>query len=68
MGSEDRPLDCRSCQLFVDDPEEIELALPGLTILSSASGSTRGDAGICLARETFQEAEPACPEYRPRPR
>jgi hypothetical protein len=56
--------DCTSCQLFVDDPEELEHALPGLTILSSARGSTRGRAGICLARHTFQDPEPACPEFR----
>jgi hypothetical protein len=58
--------DCTSCQLFVDDPDELEHALPGLTILSSASGSARGRAGICLARHTFQDPEPACPEFRPR--
>jgi hypothetical protein len=59
--------DCLSCRLFVDRPEEIERALPGLTILSSASGSTRGRAGICLARQTFQDPEPACPHFRPLP-
>jgi hypothetical protein len=60
------PPDCRSCRLFVDRPDEIERALPGLTILSSASGSTRGRAGICLARQTFQDPEPACPEFQSR--
>ena len=29
-------------------------------------GSTRGRAGICLARQTFQDPEPACPEFQPR--
>jgi len=58
--------DCRSCRLFVDQPDELERALPGLTILSSASGSTRGRAGICLARQTFQDPEPPCAEFRPR--
>jgi hypothetical protein len=60
--------DCTSCRLFVDDPDELERAFPGLTILSSASGSTRGRAGICLARHTFQDPEPACPEFRLRRR
>jgi hypothetical protein len=61
-----RPQGCRTCQLFLDEAEALERALPGLTILSSASGSTRGHAGICLARETFQDPGPACPEFRPR--
>lgn len=65
-GQVDEPRDCRSCHLFVDEPVALERALPGLTILSSASGSTRGRAGICLARHTFQDPEPACPEFRPR--
>jgi hypothetical protein len=65
-GQVDEPGDCRSCHLFVDEPAELERALPGLTILSSASGSTRGRAGICLARHTFQDPAPACPEFRPR--
>jgi hypothetical protein len=56
--------DCRSCRLFVHEPDELERALPGLTILSSASGSTRGQAGICLVRQTFQDPEPACPAFR----
>jgi hypothetical protein len=62
----DKPPDCKNCQLFVNDPDELERAFPGLTILSSASGSTRGQAGICLARHTFQDPEPACPEFHPR--
>jgi hypothetical protein len=60
------PADCRGCRLFLDEPSELERALPGLTILSSANGSTRGRAGICLARGTFQDPEPPCPEFRPR--
>jgi hypothetical protein len=64
--TESEPLpDCRSCRLFVHEPDQLERALPGLTILSSASGSTRGHAGICLARQTFQDPEPACPDYQP---
>ncbi|MCG6926306.1 MAG: hypothetical protein LJF30_13470 [Acidobacteria bacterium] len=66
-GDNQPPPDCRRCGLFRDEPERLERALPGLTILSSASGSTRGLAGICLARHTFQDPEPACSEFRPRP-
>lgn len=60
-----QPPDCTACQLFVGDPDELEQAFPDLTILSSARGSTRGRAGICLARNTFQDPEPACPEFHP---
>ena len=60
--------DCRSCRYFVDDPEALEARLPGLTILSSAYGSVRGHAGICLQLERFMEPVPAasCARYRPR--
>jgi hypothetical protein len=36
-GRAKEPTDCRSCRLFVDQPDELERALPGLTILSSAA-------------------------------
>jgi hypothetical protein len=63
----DAPPDCLSCRLFVDRADELERAFPGLTILSSARGSTRGRAGICLARQTFQDPEPACSHFQPLP-
>ena len=60
------PLTCRECASFVDNPIALERALPGLTILSSAAGSTRGKAGICELRGTFQDPEPACDGFSPR--
>ena len=38
---------CANCAHFLDDPRQLEVELPGLTILSSAYGDTRGDQGLC---------------------
>jgi hypothetical protein len=59
---------CRSCAHFEDDPRALEDALPGLTILSSAFGSVRGDAGLCAICDRFMEPVSAntCLHYRPR--
>jgi hypothetical protein len=46
---------CRECVHFQDDPAEIERRLPGIRILGSAWGSTRGDAGLCGALDRFQD-------------
>jgi hypothetical protein len=46
---------CRSCEHFDDDPASIEAQLPGITILGSAYGSVRGDAGICQVLKRFME-------------
>ena len=57
---------CRSCQHFLDDALLLEGQLPGIGALSSALGSTRGDAGICKILDTFHDPREACPEYEPR--
>lgn len=57
---------CCSCRYFEDDPHRLEAALTGILALSSTYGSTRGRAGICSVRGTFQDPEPACPEFQPR--
>jgi hypothetical protein len=57
---------CHTCRHFVDDPQELEDSLPGLTILSSAWGSTRGDAGLCASHGTWQDPETGCPDYLPK--
>jgi len=38
---------CRTCRHFQDDPAAFERALPGILILSSGHGDTRGDQGLC---------------------
>lgn len=58
-----RPITCSSCQFFVDDPHALEKAFPGILILSSTYGSTRGDSGICEVRDTFQRPLPACEQF-----
>jgi hypothetical protein len=57
---------CCACRHFVDDPEELERAFPGILALSSGQGSTRGRCGICLVHDTFQDPIPVCPEFRAR--
>lgn len=57
---------CRECLFFVDDGRELENRLRGLTILSSAFGSTCCESGICTVFGTFQRPEPACHAFVPR--
>jgi hypothetical protein len=66
----DRPMTCRRCRFFDDDPTSLERSLPGLTILGSALSSTRGDAGLCVLFDRFQEPLPAaaCPSFTLRDR
>jgi hypothetical protein len=54
---------CRSCHYFLDEPAQLERALPGLSILSSAWGSTRGNAGLCSRYATWQDPVAGCPEF-----
>ena len=57
---------CCSCQYFLDDPTQLERELPGLTILSSAWGSTRGNAGLCSRYATWQDPVRECPAFKAR--
>jgi len=59
---------CRQCRFFVDDPHQLERAFPGILVLSSMYGSTRGDSGICTLRDTFQGPETDCGLFRARVR
>jgi len=56
---------CRDCKYFNDDPQYLERELKGLTILSSAYGSTRANAGICDKLNLFLEPIRAgeCPDF-----
>jgi hypothetical protein len=58
-------LSCRDCVHFEDDPLRLEAELPNIGILSSVSGSSRGNAGICRALDRFHDPVPAadCPEF-----
>jgi hypothetical protein len=52
------------CRFFAGTPAALERAIPGLNILSSAYGSTRGDTGLCERHDVFTTASsPACPQF-----
>ncbi len=57
---------CGSCAHFLDHPAELERLFRGLVALSSAYGSTRGSAGVCLLDGTFRDPAPACGDYKRR--
>ncbi len=57
---------CQGCRHFEDDPHHLERLLPGILILSSTYGSSRGDSGVCSIRDTFQVPEEACEDFAPR--
>jgi hypothetical protein len=54
---------CRECHFFTSEPGELERALPGLNVLSSAYGSVRADTAICEHRCIFITPAPACPDF-----
>ncbi len=56
---------CNECGGFIQAPQELERALPGLNILSSAFGSVRGATGLCTVKETFITAQGACERFSP---
>jgi hypothetical protein len=59
----DGDLTCTSCRHFIDSAEALESMWPGLTIVSSAAGSSRGDCGVCAVRDVFMPPEPACERF-----
>jgi hypothetical protein len=62
MRSGRRPT-CAQCAHFEDDPGALERTFVGIAALSSAYGSSRGDAGVCRRAGTFHDPEPACTEF-----
>lgn len=54
---------CRECRFFASEPGELERALPGINILSSAYGSVRADTAICEHRGIFVTPALACPDF-----
>ena len=57
---------CAHCRHFVDSAEELERMWPGLTIVSSAAGSSRGSCGVCALDEVYLAPEPPCDRFEPR--
>jgi hypothetical protein len=66
MARKGEELTCSECARFTDDALEIEAIFVGMTALSSAYGSTRGNAGICSVTDVFQNPVPACSEFLPK--
>ena len=54
---------CGVCRHFADDPAELERAVPGLNILSSAFGSVRDETGLCALREAFVTPSGGCADF-----
>lgn len=51
---------CRDCRYFNNDPAWLEKVFPGLNALSSAYGSSRGEAGVCSKRDLFLSPNKKC--------
>ena len=58
---------CPRCAHFIDGWRELERALSGMAALSSALGSTRGDAGLCELSQRLMNPIATCPDFEPRP-
>jgi hypothetical protein len=57
---------CGLCRHFLDDPRELERLWPGLCILGSAHGDSRGDQGLCRLFGQMATPTLGCPEFAPR--
>ncbi|AWB11013.1 hypothetical protein V4762_00010 [Thermodesulfobium sp. 4217-1] len=58
---------CSKCSFFMNDPGKFEKTFPGFTVLSSAYGSTRADAGLCMKNDRiFLPSRKACKEFVPK--
>lgn len=57
---------CDDCRFFDNDPAMLERTFKGLTVFSSAYGSTRGEAGLCSLHGVFLHPRRGCPDHRPR--
>ncbi len=54
---------CRECAFFTSAPSELERAIPGVNILSSAYGSVRADTAICEHRGIFVTPASGCADF-----
>jgi hypothetical protein len=62
--SKPKPI-CANCRFFVNDPEAFERALPGILILSSGQGHTRGDQGLCEVHDKMLMPSMGCARFDP---
>jgi hypothetical protein len=54
---------CANCRFFVDEPEAFERALPGILILSSGQGDTRGCQGLCKIHQKILTPTMSCTRF-----
>ena len=57
------PVECKDCRHLVIHPDQLEQAIPGLNILSSAYGSVRAETGLCLQHDKFTTARSSCADF-----
>ena len=57
---------CGSCVHFIDDPAAFERALPGILILSSGQGDSRGNQGLCRVHERLLTPNTSCERFAAR--
>jgi len=57
---------CANCHSFLDDAAEFERALPGILILSSGQGESRGDQGLCRIHEKLGTPNMSCERFEVR--
>lgn len=55
---------CAHCAEFMDEPAQLEVELPGMNILSSAYGDTRGDQGLCRRHQRLVTPLLTCNAFR----
>jgi hypothetical protein len=56
---------CGGCAHLIHEPAEFECAFPGILILSSGQGESRGDQGLCRLHERLVTCEMSCSHFRP---
>ena len=54
---------CAHCTHFRNQPEYLERAIPGLSSMSSAYASVRGEDGICAKHERYLSARSSCSDF-----
>jgi len=57
---------CDRCRHFMDDPARMEAELPGIQILGSMYGSSRGDSGFCAVHARFASPGDCCAAFEAR--
>jgi fructose-bisphosphate aldolase class 1 len=62
-----RIAECICCAHLICDPVDFERALPGILILSSGQGDSRGDQGLCRIHQRLVTREMTCSHFRRRP-